>query len=39
MALNAVFKALYTVRVLCALNKSELKNKQKDICRYQISIL
>lgn len=36
VALNAVFKVLHTVRVLCALNKPELKNKRKDIYRHQI---
>lgn len=39
VALNVVFKALYTVKVLCALNKTELKNKQKKIYRYQIGEL
>lgn len=36
VSLNAVFKALYTVRLLYALNKPELKNKQKGMYRYQI---
>lgn len=34
-----LFKALHTVRVLCALIKPELKNKQKVIYRYQIGEL
>lgn len=34
-ALNVVLKGLYTVRLLCALNRPELKNKQKDTFKYQ----
>lgn len=36
VALNAVFKTFYTIRVLCALSKPELENKQNYIYRYQI---